>query len=56
MSDSYRDSSRLIPGYGSQQRGAVVTLTVTVLMIIALLLLTGPFELARATWLVSQSV
>ena len=56
MNGSCRDSSRLIPGHGSQQRGAAVTLTVTVLMVIALLLLTGPFELARVNWLLSQSV
>ena len=56
MSGSLRDSPRLIPGHGSQQRGAAVTLTVTVLMVIALLLLTGPFELARVNWLLSQSV
>ena len=55
-SGSRRDSSGLVPGHGSQQRGAAVTLTVTVLMVIALLLLTGPFELARVTWLLSQSV
>ena len=55
-SDSRSDSPRLIPGHGSQQRGAAVTLTVTVLMVIALLLLTGPFELARVNWLLSQSV
>ena len=55
-SDVRSDSPRLIPGHGSQQRGAVVTLTVTVLTVIALLLLTGPFELARVTWLLSQSV
>ena len=41
---------------GTKQRGAVVTLTVTVLMVIALLFLTGPFELARVPWLLSQSV
>lgn len=41
---------------GTKQRGAVVTLTVTVLLVIALLLLTGPYELARVTWLLSQSV
>lgn len=40
----------------SQQRGAVVVFTVSVLMVIALLLLIGPYELARATWLLSQSV
>ena len=55
-SDSRSDSPRLIAGHGSQQRGAVITLTVTVLTVIALLLLTGPFELARVTWLLSQSV
>ena len=55
-SDSRSDSPRLISGHGSQQRGAAVTLTVTVLMVIALLLLTGPFELARVNWLLSQSV
>ena len=42
--------------YESQQPGSAVTLTVTVLMVIALLLLMGPFELARVTWLLSQSV
>ena len=42
--------------YESQQRSSAVTLTVTVLMVIALLLLMGPFELARVTWLLSQSV
>jgi hypothetical protein len=55
-SDSRRDSPRPIQGHGSQQRGAAVTLTVTALMVIALLLLTGPFELAHVTWLLSQSV
>ena len=55
-SGSRRDSPRLLLGQGSQQRGAAVTLTVTVLMVIALLLLTGPFELARVNWLLSQSV
>lgn len=47
--------SRMPVRHGSKQRGAAVTLTVTVLMVIALLLLTGPFELARVTWLLSQS-
>ena len=42
--------------YESQQRGSAVTLMVTVLMVIARLLLMGPCELARATWLLSQSV
>jgi hypothetical protein len=49
-------SSRMLVCHGTKERGAVVTLTVTVLMVIALLLLTGPFELARVTWLLSESV
>ena len=53
---SRRDSSRMLVSRGTKQRGAVVTLTVTVLLVIALLLLTGPYELARVTWLLSQSV
>ena len=55
-SGSRRDSPRLLLSHESQQRGAAVTLTVTLLMVIALLLLTGPFELARVIWLLSQSV
>ena len=53
---SCRASSRLLVCQRSQQQGAAVTLTVTLLMVIALLLLSGPFELARVTWLLSQSV
>ena len=53
--DSRIVSSRVPVRHGTKQRGASVTLTVTVLMVIALLLLTGPFELARVTWLLSQS-
>jgi len=37
------------------QRGMIVTLTVVILLSIGLLLLLGPFEMARATWLLSQS-
>ena len=37
------------------QRGMIVTLTVVMLLSIGLLLLLGPFEMARATWLLSQS-
>ena len=36
------------------QRGMIVTLTVALLLGIGLLLLLGPFEMARATWLLSQ--
>ena len=36
------------------QRGAVTTYIITLHVVIALLLLTGPYELARATWLLSQ--
>jgi hypothetical protein len=36
------------------QRGMIVTLTVALLLSIGLLLLLGPFEMARATWLLSQ--
>ena len=32
----------------------IVTLTVVILLSIGLLLLLGPFEMARATWLLSQ--
>ena len=39
----------------SRQRGMIVTLTVALLLSIGLLLLLGPFEMARATWLLSQS-
>jgi len=38
----------------SAQRGMIVTLTVVILLSIGLLLLVGPFEMARATWLLSQ--
>ena len=38
----------------SRQHGMVVTLTVALLLSIGLLLLLGPFEMARATWLLSQ--
>jgi hypothetical protein len=37
-----------------RQRGMIVTLTVALLLSIGLLLLLGPFEMARATWLLSQ--
>ncbi len=37
------------------QHGMIVTLTVVILLSIGLLLLLGPFEMARATWLLSQS-
>ena len=37
-----------------QQRGMIVTLTIALLLSIGLLLLWGPFEMARATWLLSQ--
>ena len=50
---SRRGSSRLLVCHRNQQQGAAVTLTVTVLMVIALLLLSGPLELARVTWLLS---
>ena len=33
-----------------------VTLTVVILLSIGLFLLLGPFEMARATWLLSQAV
>ncbi|UZP74278.1 hypothetical protein E0F26_05745 [Candidatus Paraluminiphilus aquimaris] len=36
------------------QRGMIVTLTVALLLSIGLFLLLGPFEMARATWLLSQ--
>ena len=39
----------------SKQRGMIVTLTVVILLSIGLVLLLGPFEMARATWLISQS-
>ena len=38
----------------SRQQGMIVTLTVALLLSIGLLLLLGPFEMARATWLLSQ--
>ena len=38
----------------SGQQGMIVTLTVALLLSIGLLLLLGPFEMARATWLLSQ--
>jgi len=56
ISGPYGDSRRWGELQQHQQQGAAVTLTVTVLMVIALLLLTGPFELARVNWLLSQSV
>ena len=37
------------------QRGMIVTMTVVILLSVGLFLLLGPFELARATWLLSQS-
>ena len=37
-----------------RQRGMIVTLTLALLLSIGLLLLFGPFEMARATWLLSQ--
>ena len=37
-----------------RQQGMIVTLTVALLLSIGLLLLLGPFEMARATWLLSQ--
>lgn len=54
-SSSCDDPRRLCECLRSQQRGAVVTLMVTVLMVVALLFLMGPYELARVTWLLSQS-
>jgi len=39
----------------SAQRGMIVTLAIVILLSIGLLLLLGPFEMARATWLLSQS-
>jgi len=39
----------------SVQRGMIVTLAIVILLSIGLLLLLGPFEMARATWLLSQS-
>ena len=39
----------------SKQRGMIITLTVVILLSMGLLLLLGPFEMARATWLLSQS-
>ena len=38
----------------SRQQGMIVTLTAALLLSIGLLLLLGPFEMARATWLLSQ--
>jgi hypothetical protein len=38
----------------SRQHGMIVTQTVALLLSIGLLLLLGPFEMARATWLLSQ--
>jgi hypothetical protein len=38
-----------------RQRGMIVTLTVALLLSIGLLLFLGSFEMARATWLLSQS-
>jgi hypothetical protein len=46
---------RLCERKRNQQQGAAVTLTVSALMIVALFLLMGPYELARVTWLLSQS-
>ena len=37
------------------QRGMIVTLTVVMLLSVGLFLLLGPLEMARATWLLSQS-
>lgn len=37
-----------------QQRGMIVTLTIALLLSIGLLLLLGPYEMVRATWLLSQ--
>ena len=44
-------------GYSASdaQRGMIVTLTVVMLLSVGLFLLLGPFEMARATWLLSQS-
>ena len=39
----------------SAQRGMIVTLAVVIVLSIGLLLLLGPFEMARATWLLSQT-
>ena len=50
------NSRQLLVPQRSQQNGVTITLTVTILMVIALFLLKGPFELARVTWLLSQSV
>ena len=53
---SRRSFSRSRDHYtNSRQRGMIVTLTVVILLSIGLLLLLGPFEMARATWLLSQS-
>ena len=38
----------------NSQRGMIVTLTVVMLMSIGLFLLLGPFEMAKATWLLSH--
>ena len=50
---SFRGSS--CHAVNSKQRGMIVTLTVVILLSIGLVLLLGPFEMARATWLMSQS-
>ena len=55
-----RSSGRSLRGsschtVNSKQRGMIVTLTVVILLSIGLVLLLGPFEMARATWLMSQS-
>ena len=58
--DRSRYASRSLRGsscyaVNSKQRGIIVTLTVIILSSIGLVLLLGPFEMARATWLMSQS-
>ena len=47
-------SAKLTAVRTGQQRGMIVTLTIALLLSIGLLLLLGPFEMARATWLLSQ--
>lgn len=53
---SGRFDTRYSAHYASDaQRGMIITLTVVILLSVGLLLLLGPFEMARATWLLSQS-
>jgi len=53
---SGRFDTRYSAHYASDaQRGMIVTLTVVMLLSVGLFLLLGPFEMARATWLLSQS-